>query len=112
MERPEPDSLMVTQYYWPEPICSAPYCTDLAEWLAVAGWDVRVFTCRPHYPEGVVSARYASGDLDTHDRRGVAIDRVPTGPPYRRRRSAGPPAELPSPSRTSSTVSSLQHRNM
>ncbi|HEY9567644.1 MAG TPA: hypothetical protein VIR38_06110, partial [Thalassobaculum sp.] len=84
MERPKPDALMVTQYYWPEPIGSAPYCTDLAEWLAVAGWDVRVFTCRPHYPEGVVPARYASGDLDTQDRRGVAIDRVPPWRPDRR----------------------------
>src|SRR3546814_12119376 len=85
MERPKPDALMVTQYYWPEPIGSAPYCTDLAEWLAVAGWDVRVFTCRPHYPEGVVPARYASRDLDTPDRRGVAVHPVPPWPPDPRR---------------------------
>lgn len=84
MERPKPDVLMVTQFYWPEPIGSAPYCTDLAEWLTVAGWGVRVFTCRPHYPEGVVPEAYASGAHDRQQRKGVEIDRVPPWRPDRR----------------------------
>lgn len=84
MEQPTPDVQMVTQFYWPEPIGSAPYCTDLAEWLTVAGWNVRVFTSRPHYPEGVVPEAYASGTLDRQQRQGVDIDRVPPWRPDRR----------------------------
>lgn len=84
MEPATPDVLMVTQFYWPEPIGSAPYCTDLAEWLTVAGWNVRVFTCRPHYPEGIVPEAYASGVLDRQRRMGVEIDRVPPWRPERR----------------------------
>lgn len=84
MESGKPDVLMVTQYYWPEPIGSAPYCTDLAEWLTVAGWQVRVFTSRPHYPEGVVPSAYADGSRDRERQNGVAIERVPPWRPERR----------------------------
>lgn len=76
--------LLVTQYYWPEPIGSAPYCTDLAEWLAASGWRTQVLTCRPHYPEGVVPERYADGDRDHEHQHGVEIVRVPPWRPERR----------------------------
>ena len=84
MDRPAPDALMVTQYYWPEPIGSAPYCTDLAEWLTIAGWRVRVLTCRPHYPEGVVPPAYDTGARDRESQNGVAVTRVPPWRPGRR----------------------------
>ncbi len=84
MNHASPDILMVTQFYWPEPIGSAPYCTDLAEWLTIAGWRVRVFTCRPSYPEGVVPPSYADGRRDRESQNGVAVTRVPPWRPERR----------------------------
>lgn len=84
MARNAPDLLMVTQFYWPEPIGSAPYCTDLAEWLASAGWRVKVLTNRPHYPEGVVPAAYRDGSRDREAHNGVDIVRLPPWRPDRR----------------------------
>ena len=84
MDEASSDVLMVTQFYWPEPIGSAPYCTDLAEWLTLTGWRVRVFTCRPSYPEGVVPPSYADGSRDRESQNGVAITRVPPWRPERR----------------------------
>jgi len=52
--RPSPPALFVTQHYAPEVLGSAPYCTDIAEALAARGREVVAFTCRPHYPQGVV----------------------------------------------------------
>lgn len=69
--------LLVTQHYWPEPIGSAPYLTDLAEWLAEQGSDVRVLTCRPHYPDGIVPPAYRKGRRDSESRAGVLIERLP-----------------------------------
>ncbi len=71
-----PSALLLTQHYWPEPIGSAPYTTDVAEHLAAEGAAVAVFTCRPHYPAGRVPEDYAGGDRDRETRRGVAIERV------------------------------------
>jgi colanic acid biosynthesis glycosyl transferase WcaI len=73
----KPSALFVTQYYWPESTGSAPYCTDMAEWLAQNGFDVRTITCRPHYPAGSVSRGYRDGSRDRQSRSGVAIERVP-----------------------------------
>lgn len=42
--------VLFAQYFWPETIGPAPYCTDLAVWLASRGWSVTVVTSRPHYP--------------------------------------------------------------
>lgn len=79
-----PSTLLVTQHYWPEPIGSAPYLTDLAEWLAARDADIQVFTCRPHYPEGFVYAPYRHGQRgkETHGR--VLIERVTPFQPWRR----------------------------
>lgn len=82
--RPPPDALVVSQYYWPEPIGSAPYCRDLAEWLAASGWSVRVLTCRPHYPQGVVPECYRNRARDSESWNGVSIERVPPWRPHRR----------------------------
>ena len=37
--------------YAPEILGTAPYTRDLAEWFAGRGWDVRVVTTYPYYPE-------------------------------------------------------------
>lgn len=42
--------LIVTQHFKPEVIGSAPYCTDMAEWLAQQGRAVTVLTGPAHYP--------------------------------------------------------------
>lgn len=69
-------ALLVTQHYWPEPIGSAPYMSDLGERLAAQGLWVRVLTCRPHYPEGTVPDSYRDGRRDTETCNGVLIERV------------------------------------
>jgi colanic acid biosynthesis glycosyl transferase WcaI len=84
MTEPSRDVLMITQYYWPELIGSGPYCTELAESLADAGWQVRVFTSRPHYPEGVVPESYRDGGRDREGHNGVTIERVDPWRPERR----------------------------
>lgn len=84
MDRPARGVLFVTQFYWPEPIGSAPYCTDLAEWLARAGWQVTVLTSRPHYPEGIVPPVYRDGARDSERQNGVGIERLPPWRPDQR----------------------------
>jgi len=44
-------ALLVTQYYRPELIGSAPFCGDLAEWLAAQGCVTTVLAGPPHYPQ-------------------------------------------------------------
>lgn len=85
MSPPWPQKLLfVTQHYWPELIGSAPYCADLAEWLAARGTQVQVFTCRPHYPEGLVPPAYRNGQRDRERRGSVTIKRVDSWIPRRR----------------------------
>ena len=79
-----PTSLFVTQHYWPEALGSAPYCTDIAGCLAAHGVPVTVFTCRPHYPEGVVPPDYAGGSHDRERLNGVRVERVTPWLPRRR----------------------------
>lgn len=73
---PATSALLVTQHYWPEPIGSAPYMSDLGERLAARGLRVGVLTCRPHYPEGAVPDPYRRGRRDTEISNGVLIERV------------------------------------
>jgi colanic acid biosynthesis glycosyl transferase WcaI len=77
-------SLFVTQHYWPEALGSAPYCSDIAGTLAAHGVATTVFTCRPHYPEGVVSPAYADGSHDRERLSGVRVERVAPWLPRRR----------------------------
>src|SRR5829696_4590514 len=42
--------LVIGMYYAPETTGSAPYTTDVAEFLAACGADVHVITTAPHYP--------------------------------------------------------------
>lgn len=73
-----PSAVFVTQYYRPETIGSGPFCGDVAEAFVQRGWQVRVLTCRPHYPDGAVFSLYRGGALDHQQLDGVAVDRVPT----------------------------------
>lgn len=73
-----PDVLLLSQYYRPEAIGSAPFCGDLAEALAASGMRVRVTTARPHYPDNVVFPAYRDGTRDRETLNGVEIVRVPT----------------------------------
>ncbi len=70
------DTLLVTQYYDPEPIGSAPFCTDLAACLAARGVRVKVLTNRPSYPDRAVPADYRRGARDSEVANGVAVERV------------------------------------
>lgn len=73
----QPDVLMISQYYRPEPIGSGPFCTDLAEALAASGRRVQVLTARPHYPHGIVYDAYRNGLLDEQCLNDVHVFRVP-----------------------------------
>lgn len=71
--------VVLAPYYWPERIGSAPYCADMAEWFASAGWDVRVVTSRPHYPSPTAFPEWADGSRDSEVHAGVRIERVVPG---------------------------------
>ena len=53
--------LILSQFYAPEKIGSAPVMAEIAEWLAANGFDVTVLAARPHYPEMVVPPDYRGG---------------------------------------------------
>ena len=56
--------------YAPEVTGIGPYTTDLAQRLAAAGWDVRVVTGRPHYPQ------WRPMELPSVADDGVQVERV------------------------------------
>ncbi|MBM3599656.1 MAG: glycosyltransferase [Alphaproteobacteria bacterium] len=70
------DVLILAQYYRPEPIGSAPYCADLAEWLAADGARVDVLTNRPYYPDTQVLPPYRDGARDREELGGVSVMRL------------------------------------
>jgi colanic acid biosynthesis glycosyl transferase WcaI len=80
----EPEVLFVTQQYAPEPIGSAPYIAEMAEFVAQRGVRVEVLTCRPHYPENSVPEAYRDGSRDDERLNGVDIVRVRPWLPRRR----------------------------
>ncbi|MBV8652071.1 MAG: glycosyltransferase, partial [Alphaproteobacteria bacterium] len=82
--------LVLAQYYYPERIGSAPYCTDLAERLAHGAAKIRVLTCRPCYPSQAEFPSYNDGSRDREVINGVEIFRVPA----RQRRGGGALARL------------------
>lgn len=75
---PREGIVMLAQYFWPETIGSAPYCTDLAVWLAERGWKVTVMTSRPHYPHAHLYPEWQDGSRDQESHKGVSIIRIPT----------------------------------
>jgi colanic acid biosynthesis glycosyl transferase WcaI len=70
------DALLVTQYYWPEPIGSAPFCVDLAEWIARHRRRVTVLTSFPHYPSPALYRDYSEPAHEREMVNGVGVMRL------------------------------------
>ena len=73
--------LFVTRYFWPELIGSAPFTSDLAEWLAKEGRQMTVLSGLPHYPGTTVFPAYQNGRLQHETMGNVVVERVSSGPP-------------------------------
>jgi colanic acid biosynthesis glycosyl transferase WcaI len=76
-------TLFVTRYFWPELIGSAPFTSDLAEWLAQDGRPITVLSGLPHYPGTTVFPAYQGGRLERETMGRVVVERVQSGPPRR-----------------------------
>ena len=68
--------LLISQFYRPEVLGSAPYCADMAEHLVQGGAQVSVLTTFPHYPEPQAFDR---SKFQEHEKvNGVTVRRVPS----------------------------------
>jgi colanic acid biosynthesis glycosyl transferase WcaI len=76
--------LLVTQFYRPELVGSAPFCAELAEWLAQSGKNVTVLTGMPNYPDGEIFAAYRNTRTPRECIDGVTVERISTWLPRRR----------------------------
>src|SRR5215475_9287892 len=74
--------LFVTRYYWPELIGSAPFSTDIAEWLTDHGRQTTVVSGLPHYPEPAVFPAYRRGRRRRETVSGVEVERLRCGAPW------------------------------
>lgn len=63
--------------YAPELTGIGKYTTEMAEWLALKGHEVRVVTSQPYYPEWRVYDGYASWRYKNESVRGVGVWRCP-----------------------------------
>lgn len=79
-----PPILFVTQYYRPELIGSAPFCADMAEWLAQNGRAVTVLSGFPHYPSEQLYPAYRNGKRRRETIDGVLVERLRTWIPRSR----------------------------
>lgn len=68
----------ISPYFWPESIGSAPYCTDLCDWLRDRGHDLRVIAFRPHYPNAAQFADWQDGARDKESYNGTEVLRIKT----------------------------------
>jgi colanic acid biosynthesis glycosyl transferase WcaI len=68
--------LYLSPYFWPEEIGSAPYCRELAEYLAERGYAVSALMFRPHYPSIEPFGDWAEGARDREMLGRIAIERV------------------------------------
>jgi len=75
--------LFVTRYYWPELIGSAPFSTDIAEWLTAHGRQTTVVSGLPHYPDAAVFPEYRNCRRVRETVSGVDVERLRAGPPRR-----------------------------
>src|SRR5579871_1937834 len=87
-------ALIVTQYYRPELLGSAPYCADLAEWLTQRGWRVTVMAGLPHYPDADAFAAQRDETIQREVINGVHVERVRSRIPSRASPFARIAAEL------------------
>lgn len=67
--------LIYSYNYYPEPIGIAPLMTELAEGLVKRGYDVRVLTAMPWYPDSHIHPHYQGKLYCTEERHGVKIYR-------------------------------------
>jgi colanic acid biosynthesis glycosyl transferase WcaI len=75
------DILFVTRYFWPELIGSAPFTSDIADWLAHHGHRTTVLSGLPHYPDVEVFPAYRNRRCRSESVGAVAIERLRSGPP-------------------------------
>jgi colanic acid biosynthesis glycosyl transferase WcaI len=69
---------ILTHYYAPEIGAPQTRLRETAARLMELGWDVRVVTCQPHYPHGVIPRGYSAVG-PRHERiDGVDVFRLPT----------------------------------
>lgn len=73
--------LFVSRYFWPELIGSAPFSTDIAEWLAQHGRPTTVVSGLPHYPETEVFPAYRDGRCRREMIGGTTVERLRVGAP-------------------------------
>ncbi len=73
--------LFVTRYFWPELIGSAPFTSDIADWMARNGWATTVLSGLPHYPGDTVFPAYRSGRLKRETVGAVTVERLRSGAP-------------------------------
>src|SRR5579863_3813214 len=78
------EAIVVTQHYSPELVGSAPFCADLAEWLAQSGMPTTVLTAWPHYPDVEAFPGYRNGACRREIIGGVEVERVGMWVPRRR----------------------------
>ena len=78
---PASDVLFVSRYFWPELIGSAPFSTDIAEWLTRHGRRTTVVSGLPHYPEPAVCPAYRDGKCRREIVGGSTIERLSVGAP-------------------------------
>ena len=74
---PQKKIVYFSPYFWPESIGSAPYCTDVARYLAEHNHDVRVVAFRPHYPREDEFVEWSGGSRDKEEYAGMQIHRIP-----------------------------------
>lgn len=73
--------LFITRYYWPELIGSAPFSTDIAEWLTAHGRPTTVVSGLPHYPHTDIFPAYRDGRCLRETVCNVDLERLRAGPP-------------------------------
>lgn len=76
-----PQILFVSRYFWPELIGSAPFSTDIAEWLARHDRATTVVSGLPHYPEPEVFPAYREGRGHREVVGGATVERLRVGAP-------------------------------
>jgi colanic acid biosynthesis glycosyl transferase WcaI len=76
-------ALLITQYYRPELIGSAPFCADLAEWIAQNRGAVTVMTSFPHYPNAEAFRNHKPARSDREVINGVGVRRLRNWVPRR-----------------------------
>ena len=81
--------LFVTRYYWPELIGSAPFSTDIAEWLAAHGRPTTVVSGLPHYPHVDIFPAYRNGKCLRETICGVEVERLRSADDSRLRQELG-----------------------